>query len=320
MHTHLLRTVTFCALLCLSLTACTKLRKPSQCSSQLYGYAADSLNAQELAAVTFSSIEPYTTSVDSITRLTGRGRATQATFNTADGRYYLFSQTSTSASVALCRIAADGSIARYMPQQGAGYGEYDGIVWCARDEKMYGVKRFGRGYVLFEVEIRDNGYLEHDIIPPTDPMSSWTLRYPVCIGIDNNGDIYLSRNGAVLKYTPQTGLMAVAYYGKDLFALSYSPDAALFYGIARDTSGGQEVYSFISLSPTGTLTTIKDLPFAVNREYHSGVFDDCKNTYILSTRTGKNWRDAMLFHINADGTNTRARITNALYQGLAVRY
>lgn len=318
MYKHLLPWETMrYALAFLLFASCTKLRGEHQCRSELYGYTADSMNAPDLSEVSFGSIEPYTTKVDSITRLIGRNCATQATFNGSDGCYYVFSQKSSPVDVVLCRITEKGNITEYLPVQEAGHGEYDGIAWSSKDEKLYGVKRLGRSFVLFEVLISGDSYEEHDLIPLEYSMFDRTMRFPVCMAIDNSGSIYVPYSGKVIKYDPETHTRTYRLVGKDIFAISHDGATDLFYGVVAN---GQDTYSFVSFDKEGKLTTIKELPFVVNREYHSAVFDACKGTYILSTRIGKNWRRSILFETNADGSDTKGKYTNALYQGLAVTY
>jgi hypothetical protein len=103
----------------------------------------------------------------------------------------------------------------------------------------------------------------------------------------------------------------------DIIGLQFNTNDNMLYVINShfSTSAPSEL---IRVNPSGGHTTVATLPFTIDPEYYSSVFDQCNNHYVLSAKTTAG--ATMLARFNTSGSMVSYHTTTGLLMGLDIKY
>lgn len=104
-----------------------------------------------------------------------------------------------------------------------------------------------------------------------------------------------------------------------LVGLQFNTNDNMLYAVDATVVGGVSMPSKLyRINPAGGHTVIATLPFTVDRDHVSAVFDICNNHYVLSALTTAGV--PTLSRFTTAGSMASYHVTAGLLMGLAVRY
>lgn len=318
-----LTVIAACAMFFL-LPACTKEKKTTSCSSDIYGYNGSGLGTYPTGGTTnYGKITPSTGTATTLQTFMATTYSNQGAYNTSDFCYYVFKIYNTSHSNTLYRVNASTGVTSLMNSTGV-TEQFDGLVYNNANSKLYCFKGDTAGPRIAELTIGSTTFTAN--VVATDPNVGYSVVSSTAN--PNTGDIYYEvvavSGGAylykIMKYHPAgTPTVVTSGSGAMLLGLRYNRTTHMLNAVRPNATSWTSASEFVSVDPaTGTTTTVSSLPFGANQEFYSAVIDSCTNHYIFSPGSASS--TGTLREIDAAGAVVNSATTTGEFQGMDVKY
>jgi len=300
------------------MNSCKKNTNKTTCSATVYGYNGSWGTSGGYLNTSLGIINPATATATSICTFSSDVYSNQATYNTSDHCYYMFKTGG--GSQTLYKISLSGAVTSYSNASGTSI-RYDGLVYSAAANKLYGIKVVPGSSAIVEISISGSLFTE-SIVASTIGTHYWAS--PATCSINNaTGDIfYALRNVTVNswyieKYHPGASSATLIDSGTNagILGLRFNKNDNMLYAMQE----GAAPQKMIKIDPvSGTVTSLATLGFVVNNEFYSSVIDACSNRYIVTSSIDT--ASGTFSQLDMSGAVLQHDTVNTIYQGLEVAY
>ncbi|MBX2904966.1 MAG: hypothetical protein KF744_02950 [Taibaiella sp.] len=315
--------------LALSINAfsCTKKDKEPEatpCSATLYAYSAPTWSDTVFATTscTFGLVDTTTGAVSTIATFNNGTSSRQGAFNTTDNCYYTIKSGPSTGQIH--RVSLTGTVTTFDYPPSSGAVRYASIIYSEPANKLY-VFAPGASTNRNMWEVGFSG----SVSTMTPAASTEHNSQVMSSTVDNgSGNIYCLTTSASMAYVEKRLPGDTLFHAIDsipiitwngLVGLQYNTNDNMLYAVDANVVAGVSMPSKLyKINPTGGHTVIATLPFTVDRDHVSAVFDVCSNHYVLSAVSTAGV--PTLSRFNVSGTLISHHTTTGLLLGLAIRY
>lgn len=309
-------------------SSCTKKDKEPEatpCAAILYGYSASTWSdttAFFTTPCTFGVVDTSTGAVSTIATFDNGITSRQGTFNTSDNCYYTIKSGPSTGQVH--RVSLTGAVTTYDYPHSTGTVRYASMIYSQPANKLY-VFAPGPATNKNMWEVGFSGAISTVTAVAQTAHESFVLSST----IDNStGAIYCITYSAATAYVERRAVSDTVFHPIDsipipsyhgLVGLQYNSNDNKLYAVDANVVAGVSIPGKLyQINPAGGHTVLATLPFTVDRDHISTVFDVCSNHYILSALTTAGV--PTLTRYTTSGSLVSYHVTPGLLQGLAVRY
>lgn len=311
----------------LATSSCTKKDKDPEatpCSAILYAYSAPTWSDTTFSTTTcsFGVIDTATGAASTIATFDNGTSSRQGAFNTTDNCYYTIKSGPSTGQIH--RVSLTGAQTTYDYPAVSTAVRYSAIIFSEPANKLYvfapgpytNRNMWEVGFSGTVSTVAPVARTEHNSLVNSSTVDNGT------------GAIYCLTTTTSMAYVEKRVPGDTLFHAIDsipivtwngLVGLQYNSNDNMLYALDATVVAGVTMPSKLyRINPAGGHTIIATLPFTVDRDHVSAVFDACSNHYVVSALTTSGIPTMSRF--TTSGSLISHHVTPGLLLGLAIQY